>query len=361
MTDLRSSCPLPLTERKKTYSNCFAAAGELFSLASHAAGGEVIRNFNIGGFTIQLRFAGAALVSKITPALEHLSAPEDGPVDLEVRIFDSISTGVEMPGIPWEVSGHPVTGEIWSYDDGDLAIIFQPANSTVSMLSRSGNRAVYWVRDAEKVPYHDRGSPLRMILERWMRSRGFQVVHSGAVGYPRGGVLLAGRGGSGKSTTTLACIGSGLSYAADDYCLLSGDPEPQVFSLYNTGKLNEADIDRFPLLRPALSNTSEFAGEKALYFFYRHFPDRIAAGFPVRAILIPEITHRTGSGLTRVSPSRGFLALAPTTVFQLPGPAQEEVNRSLSAFVRSVPNYILELGTNIDLIPGVISELLNSL
>ena len=41
-----------------------------------------------------------------------------------------------------------------------------------------------------------------------MSDRNLQYVHAGAVGNKNGGILLVGKGGSGKSSTALACLKS---------------------------------------------------------------------------------------------------------------------------------------------------------
>jgi hypothetical protein len=239
-------------------------------------------------------------------------------------------------------------------------IVYQPANNTIILLNKARNLGIYWVLDASAIPYHDQASPLRLIFQRWMRTRQCQVVHAGAVGFPHGGILLVGKGGSGKSTTTLNCLNSELLYVSDDFCLINDHPHPYVYSLYNTGKLDAHDIDRFPSLKPALSDQGDLNDEKALYFFYRCFPDKISAGFPVKAIFIPEITGLVDTKLKKVSPAKGFLAMAPTTIFMIPKAEQQDANRYLDRFVRKVPNYILELGTDLGQIPRVIINFLKS-
>lgn len=331
----------------------------LYGEACRAASEEVDRYFRIGGFVIRLRFAGPALIPHITPALAHLAITPTTHADLTVCLWDSATTGVPISNVPFDTGSNCIPGEIWSYYDGDLMIIYQPAHDTINLLDKKENQACYWVREASQVPFHDHGSPLRMIFHRWMRDRGYLLVHGAAVGLPERGVLLTGAGGCGKSTTALACLQSELLYAGDDYCLVSGIDSPHVYSIYNTGKQNAKDVRRFPWLQPALSNAHALDYEKALFFFHDFLPEKMSAGFPVVAILIPQITGRKDTCLTHVSPAKGLLALAPTTVFQFHAAEQQKILRSLSEFIRVVPNYILELGTDMEQIPQVIVNLLD--
>jgi hypothetical protein len=339
-------------------SSWFQAVCNSFTDACQAAGEKIDRYFQIGRSVIRLQFAGPALIPHITPALAHLPANQTANPDLTVFLWDSATTGITLADIPFETGGQYVPGEIWSYSDDTLMIIYQPAHNTLNMLDKRTNKAVYWVRDASQVPYHDRGSPLRMILQRWMRHRGYLLVHGAAVGLPGRGVLLTGKGGCGKSTTALACLPSELLYAGDDYCLISGLQGPHVYSIYNTGKQNASDVGRFPELLPALSNANALDKEKALYFFHDFLPEKMSSEFPVAAILIPQITGRQETRLTPVSPAKALLALAPSTVYQLHAAEQQQIIRSLSDFIRMVPNYRLELGSDISQIPRVILDFL---
>lgn len=342
------------------YSEYFDAVYNSWLSASISAGSEVNKYIKVNGFSICLSFCGSEMISSIMPAFEHILCQQTPERDLTVCMWDSTTTGIKLPVVPWKINDIVLDGEIWTYDDETLMIVFQPAKNTIMLLNKKRNLGIYWVHDASTVPYHDKASPLRLIFQRWMRMHSYQAIHAGAVGFHGGGVLLAGKGGSGKSTTSLNCLNSGLLYVGDDYCLITEDPVPYVYSLYNTGKLYARDIELFPSLKPALSNQEQLDVEKALYFFHRCFPEKMSAGFPLRAILIPEISGQTNTKLKRVSPARGFLALSPTTIFQMPRADQADANRFLDRFVRKLPNYILELGTDLSQIPRVIIDLLKS-
>lgn len=178
------------------------------------------------------------------------------------------------------------------------------------------------------------------------------------MGRADGGVLLAGGGGSGKSTTALACLGSSLQYLGDDYCSLADGPEPRAFSVYGTGKLNRQWISRMSELVPALS-FSVSDGDKAICFLRRHVPDKLLAGFPVKAILIVRIHGGSGTFLRPASAVEGLKALAPSTVFQLRRRSQDDTGwMALTRLVRQRPCHILEVGSDLARIPAPIENLL---
>ncbi|OGW41392.1 MAG: hypothetical protein A2Y97_09455 [Nitrospirae bacterium RBG_13_39_12] len=336
----------------------FRKVYQTFQYAGQAAGGHVDRYYLIGGHTIRLCFAGPCLIPFITPALEHLATNPCLTPSLTVCLWDSASTGINMLPSPWSADDYLARGEVRGFNNDRYLFAFHIGSCVLSMLNTEQNIAIYWIRDARQIPFYESGSPLRTILHWFMDNHKLQFVHAASVGTPDGGVLLAGKGGSGKSTTALACISSGLLYTGDDYVLLSKDPAPSVHSLYNTAKLDASYIGRFPALLPAVKNPERLDTEKALIFLHEHYPDKVVKGFRLRAILLPRITGSVETRLRKASPSASLTALAPSTIFSLPGAGQDDF-QFLAHFVKQLPSYILELGTNLDRIPDVILDLLS--
>ena len=236
----------------------------------------------------------AALAPVLTRAFEHLRAASDPAPGLTIYAWDSASTGVEMLPPPRAFETYIARGEIPGLNGGGIRAAYQLDASALSMLDEETGRAIYWTRDAAALPYYEASAPLRTILHWWLGQQGRQLVHAGAVGLPDGGALLLGKGGSGKSTTALACLASDLMYASDDYCAVGADPSPTVFSIYATAKKNRADrvsIRFLELLENAPDKRDDFAETshgKTVYFLYKEFPRKIINRFPLRAILIPE-------------------------------------------------------------------------
>ena len=257
---------------------------------------------------------------------------------------------------PWQEDDFLARGVIQGYNTERIYTAFQHGSGAVSVLDKERNLAVFWAPDP-RLPYWEYGSPLRTILHWWLLSQGLQLVHAAAVGNSTGGVLIGGKGGSGKSTTALACLESNLSYVGDDYTLLGLDSGPVVHSLYNSAKLNSDHVQRFPALLPKIANPERLADEKALLFVNEHYPSKVATRLPVRAILLPRVTGLPETRLKRVSVAMALAALAPSTIFQLPR-AGNEAFKFLATFARQLPCFSLEVGTDLSTIPPVIEGLL---
>jgi hypothetical protein len=335
----------------------FDSVYELFESAQRATG-VVERRYVIGGFLIRLSFAGAALLS-LTRALEHLATDDRSTPDLTICLWDSKSTGQRMVARPWQEEDFLARGVIQGYNTKRIYTAFQHGSGAVSVLDTERNVAVFWAPDAQ-LPYWEYGSPVRSILHWWLLSQGLQLVHAAAVGNSSGGVLIGGKGGSGKSTTALCCLESDLKYVGDDYTLLGVDRGPVVHSLYNSAKLNSDHVQRFPALLPKIANPDRLADEKALLFVNEHYSAKVANQLPVRAILLPRVTGLPDTTFKRVSVAMALAALAPSTIFQLPR-AGNEALKFLAGFARHLPCYSLEVGTNLSTIPPVIEGILAEL
>lgn len=340
----------------------FGVVADRFEAAARAVGGADDRHYRIAGCNVRLRFAGPALTSMLTPALEHLAVERSsdeasGPGrTLTVCLWDSASTGTSMPKAPWVWDTVSFRSEVPGYNTDRMLTVFDIGARALNLLDRQEDRAVYWVRDAAPIPAWETAAPLRAILNNWLATQGVQVVHSAAVGTSEGGALLVGEGGSGKSTTALACLESPLTYAGDDYCAFSTDPEPWAHSLYATAKADAKTLAALPGLA-GITNVETSPDEKAILLLREKYDDKIVSGFPLRAVLLPHVEDRVDTEATAVSSGEALRALAPSTIQQLAGAGNEAWLR-MSRLVRQVPCYRLHLGSDRARIPGVIQRLL---
>ncbi len=331
------------------------------------ATGTIDRFFSIGGYTICLIFATQNMADALTRAISHLEVLPTEQPSLTICVWDNVSTKTRLPGLMpaflnvfhwyWHEYLDP-RQNVKPLCSDRFQARYNIGPNIFSSLDSKRNIGLYWLADADGLPYWERGSPLQTLLNWWTSSQNRQYVHAAAVGTSDGGVLLTAKGGSGKSTSALACLKSDLTYASDDYCLVSTDPVPYVYSLYNTAKLKGAkDLERFPELAPLVSNSDRLDEEKALIFLKENFPEKIVMGFPLKAILIPKITEEPNTRLRKSTPIHALKSLAPSTLFQLSGTGQSTLEM-MSSLVKKIPCYTLELGTDITQIPRVILEFL---
>lgn len=349
----------------------FQAAAEGFCRAARAVG-AIEKCYRIAGCNVRLRFAGPALVPTIDPALAHLAPPCSVEPDYTIEAFDTASTGAPMPllvrsliellRLRWWEHLHS-RREIKGYHGGNIQAAFHLGPGILSVLDNKAGHAVYWVEDARDIPYYERGYPITNLLNWWLGRRGRVIVHAAAIGRASGGVLLPGKGGSGKSTTALACAASDLSIVGDDYCAVE-EATRRAHSLYNTVKLKgDEDVERFCHLAPFIDNL-ERVGEgddraRAMVFLHPHFPGKMLADMPLEAILIPRVTGQPKTTIVPTSAAAALKALAPSTIFQLAG-NERPAFQALVQLVRNVPSFEIHLGTAIAGIPQAIDRFLET-
>lgn len=331
---------------------------EAFEQAAERIGREE-RRIGIGPDHWRLRFAGRRFCDRMFPACAHLETPE-GAADWTIHFFDSTTSGVSMPAPPWGPDQYRAAGTLAGYEEGRYRCFYQPGVDVLYALDLDRRMGFYWVPDLERLPWWEPSFPLRVILH-WAYARfPWQPLHAGAVGLPTGGVLVAGPSGVGKSTTTLACLDSDLGYAGDDYVLVGLDPDPVVHSLYNTAKVEPGNLERLPFLSGWLANAARLGEEKAMVYLAQYRPEKLIREFPIRAIVLPQVTGEVSSRCVPVAASDAMHAIARTCLHHLPYHADALV-RKVGRLCRAVPVYCLQAGTDLRQIPLRLLDLITSL
>jgi len=328
----------------------FDAAGKAYGLHEF--------DFELAGRVFRLRFAGLGMIDQVWPALSHLavSAPGSARADLTVMIWDHASTGVELPAtVSSPVSNTPTVRPI--YYTSEL-VLFDELGSAVSFLDNRRSVAIYCTEDAEALPAWDRASPLRHIINWWMQTQELQVIHSAAVGREEGVVLLAGKGGSGKSTTALACLREGLAYLGDDYVVLRA-ASPRAYALYGSAKLEALHFAQHAWLLPGAAPVVP-EDEKVLGFVDGAYLKQLAGGLPIVAVVLPQVIGHGETCFRTTSPAHALFALAPSTLLQLRSGAPTTLE-ALTSLVLQVPSFVLELGEDVGASPAVVLSLLDQL
>jgi hypothetical protein len=338
---------------------------------AEAHAGHSEHHFSVAGHSVRLMIAGSGFADKLPTALGHLSRPSGATPVLTIHAWDDVSTGTFLPRLLSRylsfVQMHCFDylgprNEMVDFHGDRIRAVMHLEPVIVSLFDPVRSVALYWTRHVDQIPIWDWGTPLRVILNEWAKLHGLFLAHSGAVGIAQGGVIFAGKSGSGKSTSALACLqDGGLLYAGDDYSLLNAKGEPYVHSLYSSAKLKGLpDFERFSHLLPLVANRDRIGQQKALIFLNDALPKKVTSGFPLRAILVPRISGRPETTIEPSTPIAALKALAPSTLLQLPGDGKETMTR-LSALVRRIPVYTLNAGTQMRGISQRVEALLRDL
>lgn len=318
-----------------------------------AAAGERLESLEVAEVPIRLRFAGEAIDGAMMPALAHHKTAVAEPV---FTIY--VSAGLaSMPSFPWRLEDVGPKGEVAAASEGSIRTAYFVGSHTLSVADLEKRIAVCWTRDAAALPWYERAAPLRTLLHWILSANGRSLMHAAAVapGQDGPGLLLAGPGGSGKSTTSLLCLGAGFRYAGDDYVAVTRSEDGyRAHSLYGSAKMSRETLGRLPFLRPGL-RVEPSDGEKGVVMLSDLAAGRLVSSFPVAALVVPRVTGGDRSRIRRATAAEALRALAPTTLFQLPGSGAAELDR-IAALSRSVPAWAVELGDDFADIPALVGS-----
>jgi hypothetical protein len=332
------------------------AAVERFAADAHAAferaagrTGVAAGTFELGGRRLTVRLAGSSLAGWAFPALAHRRVPAP-PVegDLTVDVFDSASTGTPMPSPPWPNAAYTPGSEIAGVEGERFVVAFNVGTGTLDILDHERRRALHWIADAARHPAWDVSSPFRLVLHWWLRETGLQLLHAGAVGDGYGAVLLAGKGGAGKSTLALAALAEGMVFLGDDYVLARTEPEPGVLNVYRSAKLDLEHLRRrLPGLVPLVVGVTEPpAGGKGILMLAGESERRIARSSPLRALVIPRVHPGRDTALRRATAGEALAALVPSNAKQLVAVRRADLDR-IAALARALPAHELTVGDDL--------------
>jgi len=316
------------------------------------------RALRIADVDVDVVVAGDDLAAVLLPALDGLAAA-DGPARGTVGAWDAAATGVGFPARPGTPDTRPLRCLV-RRDGRPVAEVEWPSEGALRTADRDARLHLLAVGSPPTIAPWEAGVPLRRQLS-WALGPEVQFVHAAAVGGPDGVALMMGPGGSGKSSTALACLQAGMGFLSDDYCLVRDEP-PVAHRLHATARVFDHDVPRFRGLSPALMSAPvapSAAGErpKALFLLQQSRPDAMLASAPVRVLLVLEPRGRDRPRLEPLRASEALRLVAPSALWQM----SIEPDRDLAgmrALVAAVPCFRLVLAEDRAANPALVEHAL---
>jgi hypothetical protein len=345
----------------------FTGLCQAYAAAAAATADEHWLELAVAGRRIRLAFASGALAQTLRGPLERLVIAAGGDERRDVatlRVWDSASTGVSIPPFPWRPADVQADGRVTGFDGGRYRCLYRDDGNgfhAVSMFDTVERTGYFWFADRLRIHWYERAEPLRVAIHWAVADERRFLAHASAVGDERGAVVLTGKGGAGKTTTTLAAVGAGMRFVGDNYVLVSlGDgADASAHGLYGSAKLWPQTLERLPGVDPFITSFDVAPDEKLILDVARYRPDQIISRLPVLAVVVPEVRGAGPTELLRCSPVDTLLALAPATVFQLP--RTEHGLAGMAELVRRVPTYRLVLGGEVIDATAALGSLLDEL
>jgi hypothetical protein len=311
-----------------------------------------------------MRVAGNRLASLVSLPFCHLVAEQMSPAPpaLSIALWDERETCVPLPAdiraIFRQIAANVEELDCFVGSPGERFVGYLRPRSA-SWLDRANGRLVGWVEDSDTLPLQDQGKPLYAILSLWHRDRHTQMIHAGLVSEGGRGVLLAGKGDSGKTTAALACLEGGFDYLGDDYIALENSDEGDSVghSLYNTAWVMADHVTHFRTVIPHTVRSAHPGREKSLALLCHAFPLRLQRSASIRVVLLPRITSGRDGKIRSASKRDALLALAPSTLALLPVSRSGDIDR-LARLLDRVPCYWLDMGSELEQVPELVKEVL---
>jgi hypothetical protein len=239
--------------------------------------------------------------------------------------------------------------------DGGVTALASGSDGTLWLLDEQQATAILWIEDEDALPLWEHTSPLRGAARWWSTVQGAAMVHAGAVAHGERCALLVGDSGAGKSTTTMACHGSGLDVLGDDFCLVeppTATTPPIGHTMYRLAKLDERALDLLPHLRAGVVGTA-WRGKQLIDLDPGELPPR-----PIVAICHVTQDPSSPTHAAPLSRIEALRAVAPSTIFQQ-RLWERETWDVLAATVRATRCYRLSVN-DLTEVPDVIRSILDA-
>ena len=313
----------------------------------------------LAGHPARFRVVGRRWGSIIAAAFAHLPRPGlDTEAELVVELAEQSAAGFGEP--PRELDELLLPGardSTMASTDGRWVLYRR--NAMLMCLDRSLGRIVGWSQAADRLSLAEQGRPLDGPLFLWLLDRGIRKVHAGLIAAQGRGILVAGKSGSGKTTTVLSCLLEGFEFVSDDHVGIEArqDGGYAGHGINASADLDANDAGRFPLLLEHAIEGTLPEEDKLLIRLSAACPERLRPAAGVDLLLLPRVTGSSRQALHPARKNEALLRLASSSLW-MPHHPREEGLQSLVALVERVPAYWLELGGRTDSIAPALRTLL---
>jgi hypothetical protein len=305
-------------------------------------------DLTIAGLAIRIQASSTALFEFIYPAFAWQAKTLISNADLEIFIMEDAGDLIS----PWKKNDFLSGNMIRGLNKGNVLATFDHQHSILSIYDHETGKALFWVGSAANLPEWEFGAPLRNILTWSLAKRNIHLIHASGVGTGGSGVLIAGPGGSGKSTTTAISVASGLETTGDDYCAIEISETPTIHGVYGLLKL-VPDSLAAPDMKNLVSGKIRSDG-KAHY----KIGENLKPSLRLTSVIFTHVSDATKE-IKNLSSRDSLIRLVSSTMSQaaLPNP---EIFSALSELAQSVQAYEWEVGPDTEKIVDTLKNLCSS-
>lgn len=293
-----------------------------------------VESFNIADKFIRLHFSTESLAGKFCLALQHNRCHDLADPDVDIYVWQRSDLVNKPKPFKKFINGPGTTFHGFYHIEENSISIYQP----------SLKRAFFWIKDASQLRDWVFAAPFRNIFHWFFYESNVHLFHGAVIGNDKWSVLMTAKGGSGKSTTAMKCLKTGLYYLSDDYVGISSDTL-NAYSLYSSLKLTWNNKFLNQGLKEHIWNKNSANSEKAIILLHNIYPKQVKNKLLLKAIFVPEITEQTGTDIREISKAAALLAILPTTLRQNKQLSKES-SSAIKKIVMSLPCFKIKLGSD---------------
>ena len=315
-----------------------------------------VRYYSVAGLELRAEIPDEALADMLLRAFEplRLDTPRKSP-DLIWRAF-APEPDLMRDALPEPPYAPGLHGSIFAGRDHQLIAERQISYDSILVLAEKTVLTAFW--SAQAPTLYAVAKPLLRFLYLLLYAEGRLVTHAALVGRSGKGVLVTGRGGSGKSTTAAVSLLRGLDFVSDDYVSVRRQDDAFVGEMmFASLMLDRKAIARFPALNEIAKFPTSPLEDKALIYPALGFANQLCRSMEIAAIVVPVICGTSDSRLVPVAKAVAMRALAPSSVYSSPW---RETSRFdfYHEMIGKLPCYRLELGSDIERVIEPLEEIL---
>ena len=316
--------------------------------------GPPVTTYSFGPLVVDMQIVGEAFRHRLTHAIAfaQVSAQASSKSAWRILAIDGTKSGIGAP--PYRVKSQPLLERLHHCEKEQLTVRYNPATLTWSAFCGPRRLAVFWAADAEGLADWDDSAPCREFFHRMTVPTECFLAHAAGIGVGGKGIFLTGRSGSGKSTTTAAAARAGMVTTGDDFVLI--DPRSsRAYALYDSLKLDSRSSEWFSELAADGVNAPREPTVKCLIHLSRSRPASFVLQLPISAIFLPRVEGSQKTIIGPASAAEAMRALVPSTICLNRGGEAETIRKSTS-FLRNMPAYHCNLGSDPNEVVSTISE-----
>jgi hypothetical protein len=316
--------------------------------------GLSIADFRFGDFVLGLRMRPGRTIAELPMMMDHRRV-RDVPRAALVDVIEG-PNAVLASLLPSSRNDH----DRFVLSSPAIYCLWSPAGGgKLTTVDREKCLGVVWYPAATALPSWEKARPLIHAFKALFPVSRLMPVHGAAVALGERGVLIAGGGGAGKTSLSLACVEAGWRYVGDD-CVLIGDAPLRALNVFRSARLREEMFTRLPHSLSAAYTISTDSGEVRAELDVGLLPSAVIGDTKVNIVVVPCRRGSPRISIVRLRPASILRELSVQSLVHLPGDAAATYE-FLAQAVRGIPCFAIDPGPVLGDVPTALERLVADL